>query len=275
MRASLLIIAILLPASLAAEDAREIVRRSVSHADTNWLIVRDYTWQERNEEREIDSDGGIRSTESKTYDVVMIGGSPYRRLIARGDQPLPERDEVRERHKFDEAVEKGRRDESRRAAEREKERARERELLQEIAKAYNFTLIGEEEVHGRDAWKILAEPAPDYHPPNNRAKLLSKMRGTLWIEKGTFHWCRARIEIIEPVSFGLFLFRLNKGTTAALDLKQVNGEIWLPERLQFHGSAKVALVKTVRADAEITYNNYRKFQSSSEVIPDLATAGER
>jgi hypothetical protein len=274
MREPLLILSLVLTAALRAQDDRKIVERSVSHEDTNWFVVRDYTWQERTEERDVDSSGNIRARESKTHDVVMINGAPYKRLIARNDQPLSPKEEEREKRKLDEKVGKDHKDEGR-AEKQKNRRARERELLKEIPKAYHFTLLGVDKVDGRGAWMIRAEPRADYQPPEGRARFLSRMRGTLWVEKETYHWCRARVEIIEPVSFGWFLARLNKGATAALDLKRVNEEIWLPERLHFKGSAKIALVKTLRADVEITYRDYRKFQSSSEVLPDVKVVSDR
>ncbi len=60
-------LALLTLASLAAgaafvfaEDAREIVRRSVELDQANWLRMRDYTWIARETERALDSKGQVK-----------------------------------------------------------------------------------------------------------------------------------------------------------------------------------------------------------------------
>src|SRR5579864_4941193 len=57
-------------------DAREIVRRSVAASDENWKMARNYTFLQRTEERQIDSEGRVKSKEVKTYDVNLLEGSP-------------------------------------------------------------------------------------------------------------------------------------------------------------------------------------------------------
>src|SRR6478735_4856175 len=85
---------------LGAEDAREIVRRSVNVGDENLKAARNYTFRERSEERTLDGAGRVTKTESETRDITVLSGSPYRRLIARDDKPLPPKDERKEDEKL-------------------------------------------------------------------------------------------------------------------------------------------------------------------------------
>jgi len=48
---------------------------------------------------------------------------------------------------------------------------------------------------------------------------------------------------------------------------RLNDEVWLPSRVRVAGSARLALVKKLNVEQELTYRNYRKFQSDSELIP--------
>ena len=75
-----------LPAILGAQDPREIVRRSVEIDRKNLEIARNYTYLERQEERELDGSGKVKSTEVQTSDVTLLEGSSYRRLVARNDR---------------------------------------------------------------------------------------------------------------------------------------------------------------------------------------------
>src|SRR5262245_15514180 len=91
-----LLLAVALPFCAAADYAREIVRRSVSVGDENLRIARNYTFRERNEGRRLDGSGRVTKVESETYDVTLVDGSPYRRMVARDDKPLPAKDERKE-----------------------------------------------------------------------------------------------------------------------------------------------------------------------------------
>jgi hypothetical protein len=49
---------------------------------------------------------------------------------------------------------------------------------------------------------------------------------------------------------------------------RVNDEIWLPSSILVRADARVALVKKVRAEFDIRYSGYQKFQSDSHIVND-------
>lgn len=54
----------------AAEDPRELVRHAVQLMDQNLAIARNYTFLERTEIRELDSNSRVTSRKVKLYDVI-------------------------------------------------------------------------------------------------------------------------------------------------------------------------------------------------------------
>ena len=73
---------------LLAQDAHEIVRRAIElerNNSQNWL---NYTYLEHQVQRQFDSAGKVKTQTIRTFDVTNLEGSPYRRLVARNDQPL-------------------------------------------------------------------------------------------------------------------------------------------------------------------------------------------
>src|SRR5258706_15731031 len=79
-----------------ASDALAIIKKAVEANERNWKIARNYTFTEREEERDLQSDGRVKKTESHTYEVTMQEGEPYYRLILKDDKPLPPKDEKKE-----------------------------------------------------------------------------------------------------------------------------------------------------------------------------------
>ena len=72
------------------------MRRSVELDRKNTEISRNYTYLERQEEREFDGSGKPKNVEVHTYDVTKLEGSPYRRLVAINDKPLSLKDQKKE-----------------------------------------------------------------------------------------------------------------------------------------------------------------------------------
>src|ERR1035441_8820252 len=95
-----LALVIWIPAVLAAQDAREIVRRSIEAESAGVEVARNYTYLEREETRELDGSGKLKNLVVHTYDVTLLEGSPYRRLVALNDQPLTAKEQKKEEEKL-------------------------------------------------------------------------------------------------------------------------------------------------------------------------------
>src|SRR5271169_4376547 len=91
-----------------AEDPREIVRRSTEENRRAEKLAESYTFIERQDQRGFDSRGRDQHHTVKSYDVTLTEGSPYRRLIARDDKPLPADEERGEQQKLEKSIEQRR-----------------------------------------------------------------------------------------------------------------------------------------------------------------------
>jgi hypothetical protein len=76
-------IAILLVVPALGQDAREIIRRSLERDFTNFERSKNYTYLERQEEREYDAKGQIKKSTVETNEILILAGRPYERLVAR------------------------------------------------------------------------------------------------------------------------------------------------------------------------------------------------
>jgi hypothetical protein len=56
------------------------------------------------------------------------------------------------------------------------------------------------------------------------------------------------------------------GARLLFEQVRVNDEVWLPQRVQARAAVRVGLVKTLRREYDITYRDFRKFQTGSEVV---------
>jgi hypothetical protein len=70
MRRLLLFVAGLAVAS--AQDAAEIVRKSLDRDQSNFERLKNYTYQQRSEAREYDSNRKLKKTEVETFEILML-----------------------------------------------------------------------------------------------------------------------------------------------------------------------------------------------------------
>jgi hypothetical protein len=259
---------VLLPALGWSQDALEIVQNAFKADEENAPIARTYTFHERVEHK-IYRKGKVRDSGSKTWDVTLLDGEEYRRLIAKDDQPLNPDREKKEAKKLRKSIEKMRNETAAQREKRrrriEKEQAEERRFIHEITVAFDFTLAGEETVDGVGCYVVLAEPRPGYEPPFGQAKVLRKIRGKLWIAKEDYGWVKAEVDTIDSFTFGLFLFKLRKGAEIRFRQRRVNDEVWLPAEWDVRAAGRAALVAKIDAEINGTYDNFRKFSADSSV----------
>jgi hypothetical protein len=255
----------------AGPDPAGIVRRSIASENENASRARNYTFLQRTEERDLDAKGEIKSRKSKTHDVTMLEGSSYRRLIERDDHPLSPEEEKLEQAKLRKSIEDRRHEteaqKAKRLADYDRRPGRNRAMLNEIPEAFDFHLRGEELIDARPVYVIDATPRAGYRPRNSQARLfLPKLKATLWIDKADLSWVRLHAEVIDSISVGLFLLRLSKGARLEVEATRVNEEVWLPRRVSMSASARVGLVKKLNIQQEMTFRNFRKFQSDSSMV---------
>ena len=248
------------------QDPVDIVRRSLDRDMSNFEHLKDYTYQQREENRQFDNAGKLKKSESETREILILGGRPYERLIARNDQPLSEKESAKEQERMDRVLERRQNLSEAEKARMEKRRAENRKYLRELPDAFHFKLVGEESISGKPAWIIAAEPKPDYHPKDIQAKLLSKMRGKIWVDKGEYQWVKVEAEVLDTISLGLALFRVAPGGSMSFEQTRVNDEVWLPAHIHVRADARIGYVKKMHAEIEVSYRDYKKFQSDSRIV---------
>lgn len=267
-----LLCALLAVSPLWGQDAREIVKRSVDRDARNFERFKDYTFQQHSQQKRFDKKGKVESTESELNDVLILSGRFYYRLLEKDGKPLSAKEAQKEQEKLDKEAAKRAAESERTRAKYERERLQERKFAREIPDAFNFKLLGEERIDGLPVWKIQAEPKPGYKPRERRAGVLKSVRGTLWIDQTAYQWVKADIDVIDTISWGLFILRIPPGAKIEFSQMRVNDEVWLPKQIHVRADAKLGLLKTFRLGIDVDYRNYRKFRTESQIL-DVQEAG--
>ncbi len=271
MKVLIALAAIVCSTSLYAQDAREIVRRSIELDQVNWARAKDYTWTARDVRRHLDSNGRVQSVDSEGWETLILYGLPYRRVTERDGKPLPPDQQGKEQRKLDRFSSKLERQtpagRQRRIDDYLKDRKQARSFFREIPDLFDFHLDGDAVVDGRPVWVISGAPRPGARPKSRDARALLKIRGRMWIDKTEYQWVRIEAQTTGTISWGIFLARLNPGAQLVFEQTRVNDEVWLPKRQWMRGAGRIGLLKRLAMEEEITWSNYRKFQVDSKIVP--------
>jgi hypothetical protein len=246
-------------------DVQTIIQRSVAANQADFQAAPQYDFKERDR-----TDKGY-----KTYQVTMIEGTPYQRLIAVSGKPLPPQQEQEEKKKQEQA-ERERRSESsqqrqQRIAKYEKERHRDHAMMEELTRAFDFQLVGQRRVRGFSVYVLKATPRPGYKPPNLETQVLPGMQGELWIDQKTYQWVKVTAEVIHPVSIEGFLAKVEPGTRFELEMAPVSNGIWQASHFAMRSQAKVLHVFNHASADDETYFDYRRAASAGQNTAQSST----
>jgi hypothetical protein len=246
-------------------DVQSIIRKSVAVTEADWKEAPKYSFVERDAESKKDRDKTI-----KTYEVLMIDGSPYNKLIAINDRPLSKEQQQAEDEKLQSAI-ASRKDESpkdrrRRIQKYEKERAQDEAIMREMADAFSYRLIAEPTMNGREVYQFEANPKPGYVPKTRDTKVLTGMKGMLWVDKETCQWVKVEAQVIRPVSFYGFFAKVGPGTRFELEQEPVAGNVWMPKHFSVKVNATALGFLNEDSTDDETYRDYRPMTKPLEAM---------
>lgn len=256
MKSFVVLFAIGSAVALAAQrpDVETIIQKSVEANQRDFEAAPQFNYKER--DRDPDGKG------SKTYQVTMIEGSPYQRLIEIDGKPLSPAQNAEEMKKQQQAVAQ-RRSESpdqrkKRIADYETGRQRDHAMMEQLTKAFDFRYTGTRKLRGFTVWQLKATPKPGYNPPNMHAQVLTGMQGQLWIDQKTYQWVKVTAQVIHPVSIAGFLARVDPGTRFELEMSPVEGDIWQSSHFSMKSQATVLFVFSRNSQEDSTYFDYQR-----------------
>lgn len=254
------------PSLCADLSAIDIVRRATTRENDNLALRLQYTYRETANEKRLSKKGEVESDHQTVHEVFYIGGEQYRKLVSKDGRPLSDKDAEREQNKLDKQIEKRKNESPSEATKRQEKDLREaREFRDQILEAYDFRIVGEEDVDGRPCYRIHADPKPGFRPRGD-GKILRKIRGDLWIDKDNFKWARVEAESIDTIPGMGGLIRIAKGSTINITQTFVNNEVWFPDRMVVRANAKALLFLSAAIEFEARFSDFRKFTVDSKVV---------
>jgi hypothetical protein len=245
----------------ALPDAATLLREVEAHQKVLDKMRENYTFRAIQTTRQLDSSGNTKKIETEEHEVFFVNGQQVQKLVRKDGKDLTPDQARKEQDRVNKEVVKisqpG-------YTHPDKDEITVARLLQIVT----FSRPRPVRLNGRDtvAFDFVGDAHAKTHGRDEEA--LKKVSGTIWIDQADHEVSRmsATLDDNYHVGFGL-LASVAKGSNVVFDQALVRNEAWLPTGIALHLQARAFLVAGFRAEIDVRFDQYRKFQTDAEQQP--------
>jgi hypothetical protein len=231
-----------------------------------------YTCHLSEKEDKVDSNGQVKSSTVKEYDVFYVGDEEVRHLLAKDGKPLEDAERKKEDERFDKEFDKQKKKQAELANDPQKQAKQEAEEeaeLSDFLRAERFTNPRRELFHRKEVIAFDFSGDPDFKARKAIDRIIQKLKGVMWVDEQAREIVRLEARFDESAKVGAGLVAsVHKGSNFVFEQERINEEIWMPTYIEVHVDARVFVFK-VKQDAVDRYSDYKKFRVGTAVGPSV------
>jgi hypothetical protein len=245
----------------AIPDAATMLREVEAHQKQLDKAREDYTFRSVQTTRELDSKGNTKKIETEEHEVFFVNRNEIEKLVRKNGKELTTDQARKEQERVNKEVMKvskpGYKD-------TDKDDITVSRLLEIVAFSHPRRVV----LNARNtiAFDFTGDEHAKTHGRGEDA--LKKVSGTIWIDEADREVSRMSATLDENyhVGFGL-LASVAKGSNVVFDQALIRNEAWLPTNVALHLQARALLVAGIRAEIDIRFDQYQKFQTDATQQP--------
>jgi hypothetical protein len=265
------------PRSAEALDVTAVLREVSRNQDAVEKRFTEYSFLQKETEREIDGKGVVKKETVKVFEVFPLPNrGPILKLISENDVALAGDRAAKEDKRVQEEFLKAERDKDKDAQRQEKlraERQRKRAAngqqdenddveISQFFRNCEFVSPRHERFQDRDTIVFDFRAKPGFKPSTRQESLISKLVGVVWIDPVDKQVIRLEARLAEGFKMGGgLLVSLRPGAALVMEQTRMNEGIWLPRFVQINLSVKVLLVGGGDMNKTIEWSNYKHFSA--------------
>jgi hypothetical protein len=254
-------------------DIPTLMHEVEAHQRASEAIQKNYLYHE--DARREDEKG--KQEEHREFDVFWLNGVQIHKLTRKDGRDLTEDEKKKEDERIDKEIEKVK-ERKRKAAEKELQtdsRGHEEITVSRFLSLGSFTNPRRVQIDGRDTIAIDYTGDPKAKTRNRFEDVIRNLAGTLWVDEQDRSIARLEGHFINNFKIGGGLvMNIKKDTNFTVQQKKINSEVWLPAQVTGQGAARVLLFVSFNGKVRVTDSDYRKFKTTSTILPGLATVQE-
>lgn len=219
-----------IPADTPSAD--EILRKALQRAE--WVEAQNfrgrYRFQYLSIYEKLDGKGKVEDQEKKLYESIPVEGSAFERLLEKDNQPLTEKERLKESRReaeFREKLSKGdppEEDENKRMV-----------FDEDLVSRFRFEVQSRKVLNGHDCWVLSFEPREGDLPVRRRIdRTLNKSAGQIWVDSESHEIVRVRFRLLEKVSLWWGVIGSVSELEGTVDRSPVAADDWFPSQVEFY-----------------------------------------
>jgi hypothetical protein len=263
------------PRGAEALDVVALLREVSRNQDELEKRVTEYSFVQKETNREITSKGELKKETTKVFEVFPIANrAPVMKLISENGVPLSGERATKEQTRIDEEFLKAEREKDKDAqrvmkfrAERDRKKAAKAKEgedddveISQFLKVHEFVSPRRERFRDRDAVVFDFRVRPGFKSSNREENLVSKLVGVVWIDPADKQVMRLEARLAEGFKMaGGLLVNLRPGAAFMMEQTRVAEGLWLPRTAQINLSVKVLLFGGGDYNQSFEWNDYKHF----------------
>jgi hypothetical protein len=256
-----------LSAQVKLPDLKALFKELDANQKTIDKIKEDYAGTRVEDETEYDSNGTAKKHKVTESTFFYIGGEEISTVTKRDGKPLGDAEAKKETEKAQKRVEEIQKRQARKAAKQEKAEDEGKQQkddndvgIEKFLRACQFVNPRRERFRGQDLLVFDFEANPEYKPRNLAERIVQKLAGSIWVDENAHDVVRLDAYFVGDAKIaGGAVASVQKGSNFVFEQEYVNNEVWLPTLVEIHVSARVLLVKGLRATDVTRYSDYKKY----------------
>jgi hypothetical protein len=264
------------PRGAEALDVTTLLREVSRNQNEVEKRFTEYSFLQKETEREIDGKGVVKKETVKVYEVFPLPNrEPILKLISENGLTLLGDRAAKEDKRVQEEFLKAERDKDKVAQKQEQQRAeRQRKKaangqqedddveISQFLRVCEFVSPRRERFQDRDAVVFDFRAQTGFKPGNRQESLISKLVGVVWIDPGDKQVMRLEARLAEGFKMGGgLLLSLRPGAALVMEQMRLKEGIWMPRFAQINLSVKVLLFGGGDINQTLEWSDYKHFSA--------------
>ncbi|HLN98315.1 MAG TPA: hypothetical protein VK208_07620 [Pyrinomonadaceae bacterium] len=264
------------PHPAEAVNVAELLRDVSRNQDQLEQRFNEYSFVQKQTDREINSKGEVKKETVKVFEVFPIANrEPVMKLISENGVPLSGERAEKEQKRVEEEFARAERDKDKNQQKAQKRRAERRKKqntragddqesddvdISSFLRVCEFVSSRRERFRDREAVVFDFRPRAGFKPGNRQEDLISKLVGVAWIDPIDKQVMRLEARLAEGFKMaGGLLVNLRPGAAFVMEQTRMAEGVWLPRMAQINLSVKVLLFGGGDFNQTIEWSDYKHF----------------
>jgi len=253
-------------------DIRRLMLDVEANQRRSEAIEKDYLYRSVVRRQEADGQGQTKKTTVEEYDVYWLSGVHVSRMMKKNGKDLTAEEIAKENERIDKETAKARERRAEADAQgKETDSHGEEEIaVSRLLELGSFSNARRVQLNGRDTIAVDYAGDPQAKTRNRAEEAIRDIQGTAWVDEQDRVLARAEGHFVNAYKIGAGLIvDIRKDTSFSMEQTKVNGEVWLPARVDAKGAIRSLLFFSFSGSVHAADSDYRKFKATSTVLPGI------